>query len=212
MATKQTSKKSTTRRKSSSSKSSRQQERVYTEQETELFHEISLILFFAVAVVLFLCNFRILGPVGNGISSILFGLFGLPAYAFSILLFLAIAFFSANGGSPAAVRKIVAGAILFCMAGVICELFGDYIYGLEKYNIVEIYKHCSEKHTGGGALFGSLAYLLLHFLDTIGTVLVVLIVCLISVILLTEKSFVKGVKNGSKRVVELSREDAQRRS
>lgn len=211
MAAKQTSKKSTTRRKSSSSKSSRQQERVYTEQETELFHEISLILFFAVAVVLFLCNFGILGPVGKGISSILFGLFGLPAYAFSILLFLAIAFFSANGGSSAAVRKIVAGAILFCMAGVICELFGDFIYGLEKYNIVEIYKHCSEKHTGGGVLFGSLAYLLLHFLDTIGTVLVVLIVCLISVILLTEKSFVKGVKNGSKRVVELSREDAQRR-
>ena len=211
MAAKQTSKKSTTRRKSSSSKSSRQQERVYTEQETELFHEISLILFFAVAVVLFLCNFGILGPVGKGISSILFGLFGLPAYAFSILLFLAIAFFSANGGSSAAVRKIVAGAILFCMAGVICELFGDYIYGLEKYNIVEIYKHCSEEHAGGGVLFGSLAYLLLHFLDTIGTVLVVLIVCLISVILLTEKSFVKGVKNGSKRVVELSREDAQRR-
>ena len=211
MAAKQTSKKSTTRRKSSSSRSTRQQERVYTEQETELFHEISLILFFAVAVVLFLCNFGILGPVGKGISSILFGLFGLPAYAFSILLFLAIAFFSANGGSSAAVRKIVAGAILFCMAGVICELFGDYIYELEKYNIVEIYKHCSEYHTGGGALFGSLAYLLLHFLDTIGTVLVVLIVCLISVILLTEKSFVKGVKNGSKRVVELSREDAQRR-
>ena len=211
MAAKQTSKKSTTRRKSSSSRSARQQERVYTEQETELFHEISLILFFAVAVVLFLCNFGILGPVGKGISSILFGLFGLPAYAFSILLFLAIAFFSANGGSSAAVRKIVAGAILFCMAGVICELFGDYIYELEKYNIVEIYKHCSVEHTGGGALFGSLAYLLLHFLDTIGTVLVVLIVCLISVILLTEKSFVKGVKNGSKRVVELSREDAQRR-
>lgn len=211
MAAKQTSKKSTTRRKSSSSKSSRQQERVYTEQETELFHEISLILFFAVAVVLFLCNFGILGPVGKGISSILFGLFGLPAYAFSILLFLAIAFFSANGGSSAAVRKIVAGAILFCMAGVICELFGDYIYELEKYNIVEIYKHCSEEHAGGGVLFGSLAYFLLHFLDTIGTVLVVLIVCLISVILLTEKSFVKGVKNGSKRVVELSREDAQRR-
>lgn len=211
MAAKQTSKKSTTRRKSSSSKSSRQQERVYTEQETELFHEISLILFFAVAVVLFLCNFGILGPVGKGISSILFGLFGLPAYAFSILLFLAIAFFSANGGSSAAVRKIVAGAILFCMAGVICELFGDHIYGLEKYNIVEIYKFCSENHVGGGVLFGSLAYFLLHFLDTIGTVLVVLIVCLISVILLTEKSFVKGVKNGSKRVVELSREDAQRR-
>ena len=212
MAAKQTSKKSTTRRKSSSSRSSRQQERVYTEQETELFHEISLILFFAVAVVLFLCNFGILGPVGKGISSILFGLFGLPAYAFSILLFLAIAFFSANGGSSAAVRKIVAGAILFCMAGVICELIaGDPDIMKESYSIKSLYQFSSEEHTGGGALFGSLAYLLLHFLDTIGTVLVVLIVCLISVILLTEKSFVKGVKNGSKRVVELSREDAQRR-
>lgn len=212
MAAKQTSKKSTTRRKSSSSRSTRQQERVYTEQETELFHEISLILFFAVAVVLFLCNFGILGPVGKGISSILFGLFGLPAYAFSILLFLAIAFFSANGGSSAAVRKIVAGAILFCMAGVICELIaGDPDIMKESYSIKALYQFSSEEHTGGGALFGSLAYLLLHFLDTIGTVLVVLIVCLISVILLTEKSFVKGVKNGSKRVVELSREDAQRR-
>ena len=212
MAAKQTSKKSTTRRKSSSSRSSRQQERVYTEQETELFHEISLILFFAVAVVLFLCNFGILGPVGKGISSILFGLFGLPAYAFSILLFLAIAFFSANGGSSAAVRKIVAGAILFCMVGVICELIaGDPDIMKESYSIKALYQFSSEEHTGGGALFGSLAYLLLHFLDTIGTVLVVLIVCLISVILLTEKSFVKGVKNGSKRVVELSREDAQRR-
>ncbi|CDA69179.1 putative uncharacterized protein [Clostridium sp. CAG:510] len=212
MAAKQTSKKSTTRRKSSSSKSSRQQERVYTEQETELFHEISLILFFAVAVVLFLCNFGILGPVGKGISSILFGLFGLPAYAFSILLFLAIAFFSANGGSSAAVRKIVAGAILFCMAGVICELIaGDPDIMKESYSIKALYQFSSEEHMGGGVLFGSLAYLLLHFLDTIGTVLVVLIVCLISVILLTEKSFVKGVKNGSKRVVELSREDAQRR-
>ncbi len=212
MAAKQTSKKSTTRRKSSSSKSSRQQERVYTEQETELFHEISLILFFAVAVVLFLCNFGILGPVGKGISSILFGLFGLPAYAFSILLFLAIAFFSANGGSSAAVRKIVAGAILFCMAGVICELIAGNTDAMNQpYSIKALYQFSSEEHMGGGALFGSLAYLLLHFLDTIGTVLVVLIVCLISVILLTEKSFVKGVKNGSKRVVELSREDAQRR-
>ena len=212
MAAKQTSKKTTTRRKSGSSKSSRQQERAYTEQETELFHEISLILFFAVAVVLFLCNFGILGPVGNGISSILFGLFGLPAYAFSILLFLAIAFFSANGGSPAAVRKIVAGAILFCMAGVICELIASEPDLMKQpYSITSFYRFGSAEHAGGGALFGSLAYLLLHFLDTIGTVLVVLIVCLISVILLTEKSFVKGVKNGSKRVVELSREDAQRR-
>ena len=31
--------------------------RQYTEQESELFHEVGLILLFAVAVFLFLCNF-----------------------------------------------------------------------------------------------------------------------------------------------------------
>lgn len=92
-------------------------------------------------------------------------------------------------------RKIVAGAILFCMAGVICELIAGNTDAMNQpYSIKALYQFSSENHMGGGALFGSLAYLLLHFLDTIGTVLVVLIVCLISVILLTEKSFVKGVK------------------
>ena len=52
----------------------------YSEQDSALFHEVVLILLFALAVFLVLCNFGVLGTVGNGISDILFGLFGYLAY------------------------------------------------------------------------------------------------------------------------------------
>ena len=183
----------------------------YSEQDSALFHEVVLILLFAAAVILFLCNFGVLGTVGNGISSVLFGLFGTLAYVAAIAAFLGAAFWSANGGSPAATRKIAAGIILFLMAGVICELISGYALHMESYSLAELYKYDSEARRGGGIIAGSIAYLCYHFLDTLGTVLVVIILSLISLVLLTERSLVNSMKNGGRRVAELSREDAERR-
>lgn len=183
----------------------------YAEQDSALFHEVVLILLFAAAVILFLCNFGVLGTVGNGISSVLFGLFGYLAYVAAIAAFLGAAFWSANGGSPAAVRKIAAGVVLFLMAGVICEMISGYALHMESYSLAELYKYDSEARKGGGVIAGSLAYLCYHFLDTLGTVLVVIILSLISLVLLTERSLVNSMKNGGRRVAEFSREDAERR-
>ena len=66
-------------------------------QDSALFHEIGLIVLFAAMVFLFCCNFGIIGPIGDAVSGILFGLFGLAAYAVPVLLFLAVAFYFANG-------------------------------------------------------------------------------------------------------------------
>ena len=107
---------------STSGRTEKNNNRRQTEQESALFHEVSLILLFAAAVFLFLCNFGIIGTVGNAISSVLFGLFGLLAYVVSIVIFLLAAFWSANAGSYAAARKIVAACTLFLMAGVVCEM------------------------------------------------------------------------------------------
>lgn len=185
--------------------------RKYTEQESALFHEVTLILLFAVAVILFLCNFGVIGTVGNAISSVLFGLFGLLAYVVSIVVFLMVAFWSANAGSPAAARKIVAACILFLMAGIVCEMIAGETGFEVPYDIAQIYKDNVAFRKGGGAIAGSVAYLLHYLLDTIGTVLVVIILTLISIVLLTEKSIVNSMKNGGRRVAELSREDAERR-
>lgn len=196
-------------RKSTTNSRSRQARR--TAQDSELFHEIGLIVLFVVMVILFCCNFGIIGPVGNAISEVLFGIFGFTAYIAPVVIFLAVAFWFANEGSPTAVRKMIAGVVLFLMAGVICDLIVKTAGSMKQYDIKLLYTNCSTGKKGGGILAGSICYLLLHYLETVGTVLVVLLCSVISLILVTERSFLNSMRNGGDRIRELSREDAVRR-
>ena len=196
-------------RKSTTNSRSRQAQR--TAQDSELFHEIGLIVLFVVMVILFCCNFGIIGPVGNAVSGVLFGIFGFAAYIAPIVIFLAVAFWFANEGNPTAVRKMIAGVVLFLMLGVICDLIARTAGSMEQYDIKLLYTNCSTGKKGGGILAGSICYLLLHYLETVGTVLVVLLCSVISLILVTERSFLNSMRNGGDRIRELSREDAVRR-
>lgn len=196
-------------RKSTTNSRSRQAQR--TAQDSELFHEIGLIVLFVVMVILFCCNFGIIGPVGNAVSGGLFGIFGFTAYIAPIVIFLAVAFWFANEGNPTAVRKMIAGVVLFLMLGVICDLIARTAGSMEQYDIKLLYTNCSTGKKGGGILAGSICYLLLHYLETVGTVLVVLLCSVISLILVTERSFLNSMRNGGDRIRELSREDAVRR-
>lgn len=196
-------------RKSTTNSRSRQAQR--TAQDSELFHEIGLIVLFVVMMILFCCNFGIIGPVGNAVSGVLFGIFGFTAYIAPIVIFLAVAFWFANEGNPTAVRKMIAGVVLFLMLGVICDLIARTAGSMEQYDIKLLYTNCSTGKKGGGILAGSICYLLLHYLETVGTVLVVLLCSVISLILVTERSFLNSMRNGGDRIRELSREDAVRR-
>ena len=171
-------------------------------------NEIGLIVLFAVAIFLFVCNFGVAGVVGNTISNVMFGIFGLTAYVMPLALFLMIAFGMVNSGNSIAVRKLVAGTFLVLMVGVVCELFTGAPQAAESYQIKDIFLTCSEKHLGGGVIGGSIAFLLYRFLGLIGTVLVILVAVIISLVVLTDKSFVSGVKTGGRKVYERSREDA----
>ena len=77
-------------RKSTTSSRNRQAQR--SAQDSELFHEIGLIVLFVAMLILFCCNFGIIGPVGNAISGVLFGIFGFTAYIAPVVIFLAVAF------------------------------------------------------------------------------------------------------------------------
>ena len=180
-------------------------------QDREMFHEIGLIVLFLVMVFLFCCNFGIIGPVGDSLSGILFGIFGFTAYIAPIMLFVAIAFWFANAGNPNALRKLTAGVVLFLMLGVTCELFAKNIAQMEAYDVKVIYTVCRDNKSGGGMLAGSITYFLHHYLETIGTILVVLLFSAISIILLTEKSLIGSVKSSGIRLREKTREDAIRR-
>lgn len=170
--------------------------------------EVILIALFALAVFLFLCNFRIIGVMGDAISDVLFGIFGLTAYVVPLFLFVVIAFAMINSGNVIATRKIIAAVCLYVIIGMLCELFTGAPQKASSYDIRAIYELCSKQRNGGGILCGSLAYLAFRFLGLVGTVLVILVVTVIALVIVTDKSFVSGVKKGGRKVYERSREDA----
>lgn len=53
---------------------SRSQQTIRTEEESAITNEIILIGVFALSILLFLCNFGIIGPVGNAVSHVMFGI------------------------------------------------------------------------------------------------------------------------------------------
>ena len=76
----------TSRKKTSNSKSSSGSGRQSEPMDLAIRNEILLIVFLALAVILFLCNFGIVGSVGNAVSGAMFGLFGLTAYITPVII------------------------------------------------------------------------------------------------------------------------------
>ena len=171
-------------------------------------NEILLIVFLALAIILFLCNFGVVGKIGDGISRIMFGIFGLAAYVAPVIIFLAIAFGMSNTGNNIATRKLIAGVVLFVLISMICELVGTDMSQAESYQAREIYERCSTGRNGGGIIAGSIAYLSYQFMGMVGTVLAILVLGIICMVVVTEKSFIGGVTRQGRKVYERSVEDA----
>lgn len=180
-------------------------------QESSIRDEISLIGVLALAVLLFLCNFGVIGPVGDAVSHVLFGICGLLSYVIPVLIFVAVAFRLANKGECVATLKLTAGVILVFLTGIVLDMISGMSLKTEQYQIQAFYQYCSEGKCGGGLLFGSLSYCLNHFLDKTGTVLVVIVLAIICIVLITEKSLLRGVEAGGRKVYETAREDSVRR-
>lgn len=195
---------SSRKRKATNSKSSRQSEPM----DSAIKNEVILIGVFALAVFLFLCNFGVVGVFGDSISSMLFGLFGLTAYIAPVVLFLTVAFGISNRGNRIATRKLVAAVLLFLLIGMSCDLFAGAWTQDSLYNVKEIYERCSESKNGGGVIAGTLTFLSYHFLSMVGTALMLIVLAVICLVILTEKSLVGSMRSGGQRVYERTKEDA----
>ena len=187
------------------------QARQRTDEERFISNEVLLILTFAMGVLLFLCNFGIIGPVGNTVSTVMFGIFGLTAYAAPILIFIAMAFGISNQGNTIAILKLAAAIILFFIVGIILELGSGLLSDMETYSAYQIYQLSATGKMGGGVIAGSLAYCMYHFLDMAGTILVLVVISLICIVIISGKSLISGVKEGSKKVYTTAKEDVQLR-
>jgi len=84
-----------------------------TQTEKSFLNEIIIILLFGLCVFLLLSCFGIGGTLGGMLSYVLFGLFGVAAYIFPIILFIGITFLISNKNNKIALIKFIAGALLY---------------------------------------------------------------------------------------------------
>ena len=171
-------------------------------------NEIILIALLAISVILFLCNFGIVGKFGDVVSAFMFGVFGLMAYVAPVIIFLTIGFGISNVGDNIATRKLVAGIVLILIVSMIFELTSAGYTETDTYQFKEIYVRCSENRNGGGVLAGSAAFALYKMLGMVGTVLAMIVIGIICAVIVTDKSFLNGVASQGRKVYERSREDA----
>ncbi len=176
-------------------------------------NEVMLIVIFALAIFLFLCVTGIIkGTAANGIRNVMFGIFGLLAYVLPVLMFLGFAFGISNKGNAVAVIKLVSGGVLVFLLGIAALMIARQNSGIvENSNIIkQLYESSASAHNGGGVLFGILGYGLYKLVGFGGTLFLVIVLAIIALVFITEKSFLSGVKKGGAYIVETAREDAYR--
>lgn len=204
--------KASTSKKTSTSSKSRGTtgKKAYEQDNTEFMRaEVVIICSFAVAILLFLSNFKLCGVVGDVLRGVQLGIFGIVGYLFPILIFVGTCFHLSNLGNIHAAMKLaaVAGAVI-TVCGMLQLAFGTVPAGAKW---MEYYKQSTLTGTGGGWLGGVLTSFLTIGLGKPGTFLVLVVLFIICMVCITERSFVSAVKRGGDKAYQYAREDMDRR-
>ena len=179
------------------------------QMDRAMIREAILLAASAVAILFLLCNFGLCGKFGNMLSALMFGLFGITAYIFPVLLFLGVLFWVSNMGSTKAKIKLISAVIVYL---AVCAVMQQISFPYEKdTGLMEYYTFSAEKHQGGGWIGALLGHLFVPFIGELGMHIFMTALILAGVVLITEKSFVGGVKKQGSRVMRAA-EDTHRRT
>lgn len=183
-------------------------ERMEEMAKAEAFRvEVILWIVVAVALLLFVSNLGFGGVVGRAVSSFLFGVFGLTAYALPVLLLVASFFAVSNKGNFHASIKLVAGILFVAFFCMFLALAGG---SEEFYEPLKAYTYSSSERAGGGIVGGALAYVMVKAFGVIGSYIIDFVVLIICLVLITERSALKGMQKGGRKVYESARESNER--
>lgn len=196
-----------TRKKSSAKRQTKKERMAQIEKQQAFKKEIFLWIVVAVSILLFISNFGIGGNLGNAVSGFLFGVFGMVAYIFPLVLLVGSFFAVSNKGNSYAIMKLVMTLVLIWF---ICVFMYLAVYGEFAVSPVQSYIDSVERHSGGGFIGALIGCILVPAVGIIGAYVVTIVVMIICLVLITGKSFMKGMRNGGRKVYESARENNER--
>ena len=181
--TRTTSGRKNTRKKQTRKQQNRKQQGVTSGFQTEII----LLTILAASIILIISNLGMGGVVGAAISAASFGIMGLLAYIFPVLIFVGAVFLISNRKNPLAYKKALAALVFFIfLCGLIQLLTEGY---MPTTTMTEYYSVSSSYRTGGGVIGGAICISTTSAFGVAGGYVIIVLVLLISLILITQKSF-----------------------
>jgi len=199
------SRKQTTKRTGKTSSRSRAKKKIDNNEQLDFLNsEILMIALFCVSLVLFLSHFGLIGVVGKYLRIFQLGVFGILGFAVPMFVFVGGAFLLSNIGSSLAKIKF-AGVLMAVLAiDALISLFG--IPNLKEFGLIRFYT----EGWYGGFIGGGLGLLISSVLGKIGAIIFFIAVLIISIVILTGKSFVSIVKTGGQMTISRAKNDVAR--
>lgn len=178
-------------------------------QDNQLRNDCIILFSIACAIILILTNFNLAGTLGRGIKWLMFGVFGVMEYIFPFVLAASVIFLMVNRDliRVARIKTAAAYGLFVVLCGMIQRVYNK--PAIMESNVGEVFTYCADYKAGGGFLGGVLCKALSP-IGAIGTFVILMILAIICIVIITEKSFVSGLKNvkkSSQRMMQEAKED-----
>ena len=197
--------KQTTKKTGKTSSRSRAKKKIDNNEQLDFLNsEILMIALVCISLVLFLSHFGLMGVVGKYLRIFQLGVFGILGFAVPMFVFVGGAFLLSNIGSSLAKIKFVGVLMAVLAVDALISLFG--IPNLKEFGLVRFYT----EGWYGGFIGGGLGLLISSVLGKIGAIIFFIAVLIISIVILTGKSFVSIVKTGGQMTISRAKTDMAR--
>lgn len=178
-------------------------------QDNQLRNDCIILFSIACAIILILTNFNLAGTLGRGIKWFMFGVFGVMEYIFPFVLAASVIFLMVNRDliRVARIKTVAVYGLLIVLCGMIQCVYNK--PAVMESNVGEVFTYCADYKAGGGFSGGVLCKVLSP-IGAIGTFVILMILAIICIVIITEKSFVSGLKNvrnNSQRMMQEAKED-----
>ena len=175
--------------------------------ESSLRKDICLIVLFAVCLFLFLCCFGVGGLVGEFISGILFGLFGLVSFPLPWFIFVGVLVLISNQADKLSIIKFVCGTFFtMFLSAFVWLVTPDFNEGGD---LVSYFNLSKEARGFGGFFGGAIAKFFCTFIGRIGAFIVVILFLVVAAVIIIENSFLRKNKKPGESIFSGARERAE---
>ena len=197
--------KKTTQRKSHS----KTKKNIKTSNGNKIVDEFLVLIACAITLLLFLSNYNLAGSFGNGIKWLMFGLLGVMEYIFPFILGITIVFMISNKDIIAVARiKTIAVYVLMILLSAAWQRINNNP-DIASTSIIQFYLVSANDKVGGG-FFGGLLCKIMAPLGTLGTMVILIIFAILCIVIITERSFINGIRNIKKsgtRMAHVAKQD-----